>query len=492
MGLDLEARSCCSRFSPSGKTNAVAIASNESFNGGPRPSPTPRLCAASVDRLTSPATSSKPEPSLSAGSRPRAVHGGPLTWVGEMPRQPLRVLISGASVAGPTAAYWLGRQGFAVTVVERMPLARVRTSGHAVDLFGPAMDVAEWAGVLPAVMDARTRTEIVSFQRDDGRGVDVEMRRLVAGILGRHVEVMRGELATILYEATRSDAHYLFEDSIYTIVEEPDGIAVTFEHAPADRFDLVVGADGLHSIVRRLVFGPEDKFRRFLGGYLAGAALPNYLGLDGRMVVWNAPGRLAAIYPVHQTTTARGGFLFRRGEEFVLDYRDVEGQKQVLHQIYGGDGWQVPRLLAEMDAAEDFYFDSISQIVMDSWIKGRVTLLGDAGYSPGPGVGGGTSIAMVGAYVLAQELGQAGRNYQTGLRAYEDRMRELAVKMRGIGPITMSTLIPRTGIQVRLMPDLLRLVTRMPPRFQQRLFQLQATPARALASIHLTCSTVEG
>ena len=153
-----------------------------------------------------------------------------------MPRQPLRVLISGASVAGPTAAYWLCRQGFAVTVVERMPLARVRTSGHAVDLFGPAMDVVEWTGVLPAVMDARTRTEIVSFQRHDGRSVDVEMRRMVAGISGRHVEVMRGELAAILYEATRGDAQYLFEDSIRTIVEEPDGIAVTLSTPPPAGF----------------------------------------------------------------------------------------------------------------------------------------------------------------------------------------------------------------------------------------------------------------
>jgi 2-polyprenyl-6-methoxyphenol hydroxylase-like FAD-dependent oxidoreductase len=409
----------------------------------------------------------------------------------DMPRHPLRVLSSGASVAGPTAAYWLCRQGFAVTVVERLPLARVRSSGHAVDLFGPAMDVAEWTGVLPAVMDARTRTEIVSFQRHDGRGLDVEMRSLVAGISGRHVEVMRGELATILHEATRSDAQYLFQDSISTIVEEPDGIDVTFEHAPADRFDLVIGADGLHSIVRRLVFGPEDQFRRFLGGYLAGAVLPNYLGLDGRMIVWNAPGRLAAIYPVHQTTTARAGFLFRRKTELELNHRDVDGQKQVLHQIYGADGWQVPRLLTEMDTAEDFYFDSISQIVMDSWTKGRVTLVGDAGYSPGAAVGGGTSIAMVGAYVLAQELGQAGPNYQTGLRAYEDRMRDLAANVRSIGPTTMSTLIPRTPVQVRLIPELLRLITRMPPRFQQRLFQLQATPARALDSIHLARSTVE-
>jgi 2-polyprenyl-6-methoxyphenol hydroxylase-like FAD-dependent oxidoreductase len=202
-------------------------------------------------------------------------------------------------------------------------------------------------------------------------------------------------------------------------------------------------------------------------------------------VVWNGPGRLAAIYPVHQRATARGGFLFRHSEEFALDHRDVDGQKQMLHQVYGRDGWEVPRLLAEMDAADDFYFDSISQIVMDSWTKGRVTLVGDAGYSPGPAVGGGTSIAMVGAYVLAQELGQAGRNYQTGLRAYENRMRELAAKARSVGPSTMATLIPRTGIQVRLMPELLRLITRIPPRFQQRLSQLQTTPARALDSIHL-------
>ena len=137
----------------------------------------------------------------------------------------------------------------------------------------------------------------------------------------------------------------------------------------------------------------------------------------------------------------------------------------------------------------DFYFDSISQIVMDSWTRGRVTLVGDAGYSPGPAVGGGTSIAMIGAYVLAQELAKAAPDHQAGLRAYEDGMRELAAKARGIGPSTMSTLIPRTGFQVRLIPELLRLVTRLPPRAQQRLFQLQATPARALDSIHLTRST---
>ncbi len=406
--------------------------------------------------------------------------------VSRMARQPVRVLISGASVAGPTAAYWLTRRGFEVTVVERMPLAEVRTSGHAVDLFGPAMDVAEWTGVLGEVTEARTRTEIVSFERDGGGAVDIEMRRMVAGISGRHVEIMRGELAAILYEATRADARYVFEDSIRSIAEEAEGVAVEFEHAPAERFDLVIGADGLHSTVRRLVFGPEDRFRRFLGGYLAGAPIPDFLGLEGRMVVWNAPGRLAAIYPVLGTTSARGGFIFRHDTEFPIDHRDVAGQKRVLHEIYGRDGWHVPRLLAEMDAADAFYFDSISQIVMDSWTEGRVALVGDAGYSPGPAVGGGTSIAMIGSYVLAQELAAAGQDHRAGLRRYEDRIRDLTVKARGIGLSTMATLIPKTGLGVRLTPQVLRLVTRMPARLQERLFRLQATPARALDSIHLT------
>jgi len=326
---------------------------------------------------------------------------------------------------------------------------------------------------------------VVPFEGGGGRGVDGETSRLVAGISGRHVEIMRGALAGILHEATRDDVRYVFEDSVATLVEEPDGVAVTFEHARPAHFDVVIGADGLHSTVRRLVFGPEDRFRRFLGGYLAGVTLPNHLGLEGRMVVWNAPGRMAAIYPVHGTTTARGGFLFHH-DELTVHHRDVVSQKQVLHEVYGADGWEVPRLLAEVDAADDVYFDSISQIEMPSWTRGRTTLVGDAGYSPGPAVGGGTSIAVVGGYVLAQELARTGPDPSPALHAYEDRMRELATRARSIGRTTMSTLVPRTRLGVRLTPELLRLVVRAPPRLQRRLLSLQATPAKALDSVQLT------
>jgi 2-polyprenyl-6-methoxyphenol hydroxylase-like FAD-dependent oxidoreductase len=396
-----------------------------------------------------------------------------------------QVLICGASIAGPTLAYWLRRSGYAPTVVERTPTLRAGLGGHAVDLFGPAVDVVEWMGVLPAALAARTRTEMISFERPGKAAITVSMNRLVAGISDRHVEIMRGELASILHEATRHDVEYLFGNSIRTLDQNATEVRVTFAHGPPRRFDLVIGADGLHSVVRRLTFGEETTFRRWLGGYFAVFTVANYLGLDGRMVSYTVPGRVAAMYPVHQTGEARAGFLFRRSREVDYDYHDVEAQKRLLRSAYAGDGWELPRLLAELDRATDFYFDSISQIVMDTWWRGRVSLVGDAGYCPGPAVGGGTSIAVVGAYVLAAALRDAGGDHAGALRNYEAEMGELVRRSRGIGPATLRTLVPRTAGQVWLSAQMMRLVPRLPARLQRRLYALQGGPSRALGSISL-------
>ncbi len=290
------------------------------------------------------------------------------------------VLISGASIAGPTLAYWLSRRGFTPTVVERTPALRAGLGGHAVDLLGPAVDVAEWMGILPKVQAARTQTDLITLERPGKSSVSVDVSRLVAGISSRHVEIMRGELASILYEATRDDVDYIFGDSIRTLDQDGEGVTVTFEQGIPRRVGLVVGADGLHSNVRRLSFGDEGQYRYYLGGYLGVFTLPNYLGLDGRMVTYTAPGKLAAMYPVRQTGAARALFLFRRAQELAYEHQDVDQQKRLLAAAFAEDTWELPRLLAHLEQATDFYFDSISQIRMQNWSTGRVTLVGDAGY----------------------------------------------------------------------------------------------------------------
>jgi 2-polyprenyl-6-methoxyphenol hydroxylase-like FAD-dependent oxidoreductase len=395
------------------------------------------------------------------------------------------VLISGASVAGPTLAWWLGRQGVSVTVVEQTPVLRAGLGGHAVDLFGPAVQVAEWMGILPQVLAARTQTDQVAIEHPGKPPVQVDLGRLVAGISERHVEIMRGELASILYQATRDDVEYRFGDWIRTLDQDDDGVEVSFEHGPPRRFGLVVGADGLHSGVRRLVFGEEAPLRHWLGGYLGVFSLANYRGLDGQMVAYSAPGRSVAMYPVRQTGQARALFLFRAAEELVYDHWDLDAQRRLLVEAFADDAWEVPRLLAELEHADDFYFDSISQIRMPSWSSGRVTLVGDAGYCPGPAVGGGTALAVVGAYVLGSELAAAGGDPATAFRSYQTRMREVVARFRTIGPTVMKTLIPRSRLQVLLTTQALRLVPRLPVTMQRRLSAFQGRPARALEAVTL-------
>ena len=396
------------------------------------------------------------------------------------------ILISGASVAGPTLAYWLARYGFTPIVVERTPAVRAGLGGHAVDLLGPAVDVAEWMGILPKVMAARTGTDRIDIERPGRSPIVVNVGRAVAAIASRHIEIMRGELTSILHEATRHDVEYIFGDSIRTLEVSGDRVAVTFQHGPSRSVDLVVGADGLHSNVRQLTFGDESRFRHYLGGYLGVFTLPNYLELVGRMVTYNRPGKLVAMYPVRQTGAARALFLFRRADELIYDHRDIEQQKRLLRQAFAEDVWEVPRILAELDESSDFYFDSISQIRMETWSRGRVTLVGDAGYCPAPAVGGGTAVAVLGAYVLAGELRAAGGDHTTAFHMYEQQLRQLVSRTRTLAPTMMKALIPRTQRQVWATTQIMRVLPRLPATIQRGLSSFVRAPARALESVDLS------
>ncbi|GAA2787522.1 FAD-dependent monooxygenase [Kribbella solani] len=395
----------------------------------------------------------------------------------------MKVLISGASVAGPVLAHWLHRYGFEPTIVERTPALRHGLGGHAVDLFSSAAEVTRRMGCWDAIDAARTRLDSLTIERFGKRPVQVDLGRMYAGLSSSHVEILRGELTRILYGTTRDSTEYLFGDSIATMSDDGTGVDVTFDSGTERRFDLVVGADGLHSNVRRLAFGPEGPLHRPLGGYLAVFSMPDLFGLGNRTLAHLSVGKLVGIYGVRQTGLTRAGFLFR-APELQYDYRDKNEQKALLAKEFGDYGWKVPQLLQHLDAAEDFYFDSISQITLDSWYRGRIGLVGDAGYCPGPAVGGGTSLAVVSAYVLAGELAAARSDLQSGLRNYERIIRPLADLSRRISPKVMGTIIPGGSLALRLMPHAAAVLPKLPTAVQ-RLIWSQNAVGKAISSVPL-------
>ena len=239
-----------------------------------------------------------------------------------MPIHRPRVLISGAGVAGPVTAYWLDRFGFQPTIIERTPHLRAAGEGHAVDLFGPAVDLMDWMGLLDQVEQARTLTNSIALVRPRRRPIEVPAEMASEGVSERHIEIMRGDLARILWNATRNRVEYIFDDTITAVHDHDGGVEVSFEHGTTRTFDLLVGADGLHSITRRLVFGPEESFLRFLGGYLAVFTATNYLHLDHRMLGFSVPGRTAAIYPVGDGTQTRVVLLWRTVHPHDYDRHD--------------------------------------------------------------------------------------------------------------------------------------------------------------------------
>jgi 2-polyprenyl-6-methoxyphenol hydroxylase-like FAD-dependent oxidoreductase len=304
-------------------------------------------------------------------------------------------------------------------VVERAPTPRA--GGQAVDIRGAAIEVVDRMGLLQDVRNARTRTNGMSYVDTAGKRL-ASMNAAFGVIDPADVEIVRGDLTQILYEATRGDVDYVFADSVTGLAERADGVEVSFERGPARTFHLVVGADGLHSTVRAAAFGPEARFLHHLGLYLAVFSVPNDLGLDRWQLIHVVPGKSVTVTSERDNAGARAIFFFS-SPPLSYDYRDVPGQKTLLAQAFGQVGWEVPRLLEEMRESSDFYFDSVSQVQMGNWTAGRVALAGDAGYCPSPLSGQGTSLALAGAYVLAAELA-ASTDYRTAMTRYGELMKD--------------------------------------------------------------------
>ncbi|MEW9548318.1 FAD-dependent monooxygenase [Nonomuraea sp. NPDC050783] len=373
-------------------------------------------------------------------------------------------LISGAGVGGPVLAYWLARHGFRVTVVERA--GAPRSSGNPVDVRGPAMDVVTRMGVLPRLRRAATGNTGLAFV--DAAGRRVARVDLAAARRGEEIELPRGDLAAILYEAAREHAEFVFDDSMTALAQDGHGVEVTFERAAPRRFDLVVGADGLHSVTRRLAFGQESGLVRHMGLYVATTPLGGGPGAGRDVVMHNAPGRAVAVCPTPAGDLAF--FLYRAPAEPGFDHRDAGQHQRMLAAAFAGVGWRAPELLERARAAGDLYFDSVSQVRMPRWWAGRVALLGDAASCVSL-FGDGSTLAVAGAYTLARELAATPGDPQAAFRRYESAHRRL-VDPKQAGVATAAALLApatRAGIAARNLaarawPLVSAAATRLRPR----------------------------
>jgi 2-polyprenyl-6-methoxyphenol hydroxylase-like FAD-dependent oxidoreductase len=350
-----------------------------------------------------------------------------------------KALISGAGIAGATAAYWLAKTGFDVTVVEQ---ARgVRSSGSPVDVRGPAAEVAERMGVMAQIREASTQVRDMVFVNARGRVMSrVDMRAW--GEPG-DVELPRGDLAAILRAAVSDELEFQFGNTVTALDQDADGVTAEFTSGPARRFDVVVGADGAHSAVRSLAFGPEAEFVKHLGVYVATLPLDGETGRD--LLMYNAPGRAVAIHPARGRPIA--AFMFRAPRIPHFDHRDLDQHKRLLNSVYAGAGWRVPELLDRVNVTDDLYFDSVSRVRVPTWSRGRIGLVGDAASCVSL-FGDGSSLAMTGAFTLADALTD---DIPAALRTYEARHRPARVAKENSVTLAANLFVPatRAGIAVR-------------------------------------------
>ncbi|MEC3953619.1 FAD-dependent monooxygenase [Nocardia sp. CDC153] len=360
-----------------------------------------------------------------------------------------RILISGAGIAGITAAYWLARNGFRPTVVERADT--LRKGGQGVDIRDTAIEVAEGMGIMPRVRAAAT--DVIGMRFVDAAGnqtAGVDMRKARERNASREVEIMRGDLVGILHDHTADQVEYRFGDSIRALEQDAHGVTVTFEHAPAERFDLVIGADGLHSQVRRLAFGPEEALTRHMDHYFAFGNADPALGPDRWVTIHNTPGTLTGIYRSGNHPDAKSYFMFR-SPRLPVDLRDPATARTLLSDRFADStAWNVRPLLDAALADPDLYFDSLAQVRMRDWSTGRIALIGDAAHCASPVSGAGAELALVSAYRMATSLVDADGEHTTAFARYHDAHRPLVTRKQKLGP-NLRLMIPKTrpGIAFR-------------------------------------------
>lgn len=367
-----------------------------------------------------------------------------------------RVLISGAGIAGPTTGYWLHRAGFDVTIVERSPA--LRSSGQNIDIRGHGLTVIQRMGLESEVGAVKTNEKGLRFV-DAQNNCKAEFPVADGTGFTGEIEIMRGELAIILYEATKDQIRYIFGEHIQAYREVEDAIDVEFVNGtPHQTFDILIGADGWSSNTRRLAFSDlHETCVKSLGQWGAWFALPSQPTDSGWARWYNAPkGRMALVRPDHKELTRASLWIMGSEQKFQDAHRsDLASEKALVQELFADAGWETERLLQGMQEADDFYLQHIAQIKMDRWSRGRVVLVGDGAFCPTPISGMGTTVALVGAYVLAGELIRHKGDHATAFDEYENKMRPFVAKAQKLPPGSPSIANPQTTLGIKIMHLLL-------------------------------------
>jgi 2-polyprenyl-6-methoxyphenol hydroxylase-like FAD-dependent oxidoreductase len=357
---------------------------------------------------------------------------------------PKSILISGAGIAGPTLAFWLARYGMKATVIERAP--QLRTAGQTIDIRGAGLQVVQKMGLEEIIRARTTQEKGINFvDRENRTQAAFPVEAMGGQSFVSEIEILRGDLATLLYDQTRIDVEYVFGDKITAIVDLADHVQVSFAKEADRDFDVVVIADGLSSKTRELVFESSTSPIHRLGQYTSYFSIP-YEESDGTWSRWyNAPGgRCVLLRPDGQGTNTTRAFLALTSPPNGLEKLDVKGQKAEMHKLFADAGWETNRILSAMETSTDFYLQEVAQVKMDKWSKGRVALLGDAGYCPSPISGMGTSVAIVGAYILAGELARH-EDYNEAFASYETLLRPYITKAQSLPPGAPHLANPQTA-----------------------------------------------
>ena len=359
------------------------------------------------------------------------------------------ILISGAGIAGLTLAYWLKKFGFNPTIVEQAP--SLRQGGYAIDFWGAGFEVAEKMDILPDLDQADLKmTELVFVDKNGKRQAALNYEKIKKLMNGSAFTLLRSDLSNAIYNHLDKDIEIIFGDSIQKTEQDEDSVTVIFNRGNTRSFNLVVGADGLHSNVRNLVFGDEAQFEKFYGYYTASFPITNSIFKDRTFLTYNIPYKQAAVYSLNENKMATF-FIFTSPQKLSYDHHDIKEQKEILRNEFEHAGWKCAELLSKIDEVSDFYFDVVSQIQMNHWSKGRVTLVGDACDCPSLLSGQGSTLAMVGAYILAGELKEADGNYKTAFSQYENIFKPFIESKQKIAQNFAKSLVPKSkfGIWVR-------------------------------------------